>query len=385
MKVSRRDVLKIGGSVLIVMAGGGIWRAMDQGVFSTGQGVAYEPWENWRDSMNPLERIVAAGILASNPHNSQPWLFRIAQSKIELFADTSRQIGVIDPFLREMFIGLGCALENMLLASEVEGFTVNLSLMPDSNDETLVATLQLSQSAPKDSNLYIAIPNRHTNRGTYNTSIKLEDEVFQQIEALVNEIDVQIFWFKDEKSHQEFSQVALQATEDLIADEQQSMDSHFWWRHDWDELQEKADGLTLDAQSLGSITPIAKILPDLPREQNDQAFVKNLREIMLPTAAAFGILAIKDWENNEQRLKCGRIWQRIHLWGTMQGLAMQPLNQMCERVDREIQLGTDMKIGRQVRALLANDDWHAVMPFRLGYPTDAPNLSPRRGLDQVIL
>ena len=312
-------------------------------------------------------------------------MFRIAQSKIELFADTSRQIGVIDPFLREMFIGLGCALENMLLASEVEGFTVNLSLMPDSNDETLVATLQLSQSAPKDSNLYIAIPNRHTNRGTYNTSIKLEDEVFQQIEALVNEIDVQIFWFKDEKSHQEFSQVALQATEDLIADEQQSMDSHFWWRHDWDELQEKADGLTLDAQSLGSITPIAKILPDLPREQNDQAFVKNLREIMLPTAAAFGILAIKDWENNEQRLKCGRIWQRIHLWGTMQGLAMQPLNQMCERVDREIQLGTDMKIGRQVRALLANDDWHAVMPFRLGYPTDAPNLSPRRGLDQVIL
>lgn len=46
--------------------------------------------------------------LASNPHNSQPWLFRMTDTEIDLFADPSWQIGIIDPFRREMYIGLGC-------------------------------------------------------------------------------------------------------------------------------------------------------------------------------------------------------------------------------------------------------------------------------------
>src|SRR5512145_928597 len=131
MKLSRRNFLKFSGVTLIAVAGGAVWRAADQGVFSVGKGIAYEPWRNWRDAETPLERIVAAGILASNPHNSQPWIFRITSSAIDLFADTNRQIGVIDPFLREMYIGLGCALENMILAADAEGLASSLKLMPD--------------------------------------------------------------------------------------------------------------------------------------------------------------------------------------------------------------------------------------------------------------
>jgi hypothetical protein len=106
---------------------------------------------------------------------------------------------------------------------------------------------------------------------------------------------------------------------------------------------------------------------------------------MLPSAAAFGILAVKSGSDNVQRLNCGRVWERIHLWGTAQGLALQPLNQMCERVDREVQLGSEPVIGSAVKALLDNDTWQALMPFRLGYPTGKVNASPRRSLDRVIL
>src|SRR5512134_2482373 len=135
MKLSRRNFLKFGGVTLIALAGGAVWRAADQGVFSVGKGVAYEPWTNWRDAATPTERIVAAGILASNPHNSQPWIFRITDSTIDLFADLERQIGVIDPFLREMYIGLGCAVENMMLAAAAEGLSPTVGLMPDPVNE----------------------------------------------------------------------------------------------------------------------------------------------------------------------------------------------------------------------------------------------------------
>ncbi len=375
--------LKLGGATLIVAAGGIVWRAEEQGVFRVGQGPAYEPWKNWRDAATASERIVAAGILASNPHNSQPWIFRISDATIDLFADRQRQIGAIDPFLREMYIGLGCAVENMLLAASAEGFSAALQLMPDSADGTHAAHIELLPASPLPSNLYSAIPNRHTNRGAYDTTRPVASETLETIQSLVTEANVRLFWYKGKTECTQFSQVAIEATEALIADEQQSADSHRWWRQDWNQLQQTADGITLDAQALGWVTPVAKILPDLSRQQNDASFVKNVREIMLPTSATFGILAVNDRNENIQRLNCGRVWERIQLWGTTQGIAMQPLNQMCERVDREIQLGSESVIGNAVKELLNDASWQALMPFRLGYPTQEVNLSPRRGLEKV--
>lgn len=392
MKISRRDFLKLGGVTLITVAGGGVLRAMDQGVFSVGQGIAYEPWKNWRNADSPAEQIVAAGILASNPHNSQPWLFRITDSTIDLFAVPERQIGVIDPFRREMYIGLGCVLENMRLAAEAEGFSADIRLMPDPITESHAASISLALASPAASPstesrqaLYAAIPNRHTDRAAYDTTRAVAENIFSGIDALITENDVRLFWFKDESARAKFGGVAISAAEALIADEGQSVDSHAWWRQDWDKLQESADGITLDAQGLGPlITPLAKFMPDLSRPSNDEAFVKNVREVMVSTAAAFGILAVHDGMDNVQRLQCGQAWQRIHLFGTTQGLAMQPLNQMCERVDRERQLGIEAVFGRAVPELIGDDQWQTIMPFRLGYPTTEALLSPRRGLDKVI-
>jgi hypothetical protein len=39
------------------------------------------------------------------------WLFVVNPNRIELFAAINRNIGAIDPYLREMYEGLGCALE----------------------------------------------------------------------------------------------------------------------------------------------------------------------------------------------------------------------------------------------------------------------------------
>ena len=132
------------------------------------------------------------------------------------------------------------------------------------------------------------------------------------------------------------------------------------------------------------ILNIAKMLPDMSRQSNDQSFVKNIRDTVIPTAAAFGILAVQDGMDNAQRLQCGQTWQRIHLWATTQGLALQPLNQMTERADREVQLGIEPVFGKAIAALIADENWTGIMPFRMGYPTEVGLPSPRRGLEKVI-
>jgi hypothetical protein len=65
---------------------------------------------------------VRAAILAASPHNTQPWLFKVAGSIIELYIDTGRNVGPLDPYLREEHIGMGCALENLLLAAAADGY-----------------------------------------------------------------------------------------------------------------------------------------------------------------------------------------------------------------------------------------------------------------------
>ena len=386
MTLNRRSFLKTSGAILVAVVGGGVYRAVDQGVFASGQGIAYEPWKNWRDGTTSPERIVCAGILAANPHNSQPWHFRINEKAVDLYADYSRQIGVIDPLRREMHIGLGCAVENMILTAQAEGFDVQVSLLPDSKYVDHVAHLALTPTQAQASDMYPVIPMRHTNRGPYYLSKSVGSSVLDTLAKLSNDDTVRIFWFAESATRDRFGKVAIAAAEALIADEQQSRDSSRWWRQGWSDVQTYHDGITIDAQAFDTLTTVfAKILPDLPRPQNDAIFVKNVRDVYVATAPVFGLIAVRDQDDNAQRLRCGQFWQRMHLWATLHELAMQPLNQMCERADREWQLGLEPVFNRALYDLVGSNDWFGIMPFRLGYPTRSALASPRRSVQEVLL
>src|SRR5262245_32490226 len=104
--MKRRTFLKAAGVITVAAVGAGVWRAYDQGALSEGEGPAYEPWKNWRmqSTQGPLN-LVRAAILAANPHNSQPWLFNVSDSRIDLFAAPDRNLGSLDPYTREMYTG----------------------------------------------------------------------------------------------------------------------------------------------------------------------------------------------------------------------------------------------------------------------------------------
>jgi len=52
--------------------------------------------------------LVRAAIRASNPHNYQRWLFHLTANQIDVYAEIKQQIATIAPFLRKMYIGIGC-------------------------------------------------------------------------------------------------------------------------------------------------------------------------------------------------------------------------------------------------------------------------------------
>jgi hypothetical protein len=384
-KLSRRDFLKLSGATVLVLAGGTLWRAVDQGVFAAGRGPAYEPWLDWQKTNNGLLTIVRAAVLAANPHNTQPWIFRVTEAQIDLFADEVRNLGAVDPYRREMRLGLGCALENLLLAACAKGWSPELTLAPDAADETHVARVVLNQGTTSVSELFKAIPNRHTNRAAY-AAQPVPDEAFVAMQALNDRPEsLRLFCLTDKSALEKFSMLNILATEAFIADPQQSADSGRWFRHDWQELQEKRDGITLDAQGNSAfITTMGKMLPTLSQEENDIYWLKALRT-SLETAPVFGLIAIPNRRDLAGLLEAGQFYQRLNLWAVTAGLAMQPLNQIVERIDRELSLGRVSQFESDLHTLGAAPGWQIVMPFRVGYPTVEVLPAPRRSAEMVSI
>jgi len=222
----RRSFLKGAGIVTILVAGGAVWRAEDQGVFSVGQGPAYQPWRDWQTdaSAGPLA-LERAGILAASPHNTQPWLFRVSNSSIELYADTKRNTGALDPYLREQHISLGCALENLMLAAGASGYSASVSLLPGklepspANQPQLVARVELAPGARQKNELYDVIPLRHTNRNPYDPKRAIPPDVAGALAGLVtDEPNVKLFLFEADSDRKKIAGIISTANNVLYAD-----------------------------------------------------------------------------------------------------------------------------------------------------------------------
>ncbi len=387
MKVSRRLLLKGAGVAVVVAAGAVGWRAWDEHVLRPGRGPAYQPWRDWQAEDEPLPiRMVAAAILAANPHNSQPWRFRVTETQIDLYADRSRNIGAVDPFLREMHIGLGCALENLVLAANAHGIEAEVTLMPDGETGERVARVRLEQGTVGRSALFQAIASRHTDRGAYDPLREVPVTLIQQLGASAGaDPRVRVLWFDEISGRDVMGRLIVAATEAIIADKEQSADSAKWFRENWEAIQTHRDGITLDAQSLPAVTnAMAKILPPPDQATADRFWLEATRERHVGTAPVFGLLVVPDPRQWRQCLLGGRAWQRLHLQATLQGLAVQPLNQPCERIDRERQLGIEPRFGNAMAVLVNDPAWQPLMPFRIGYPLGRALPSPRRPVSAVV-
>jgi hypothetical protein len=374
------------GAAVVAVGGAGVlgWRATTEGVFATGTGPAYAAWDEWpQRPTSPLD-LVRAAVLAASAHNTQPWVFRISPEGIDLIAITSRNIGAVDPLRREMYISLGCALENLVLAARASGHSPTVTVLPRADDPIHAARVTLGTGQPDISSLYRAIPGRHTHRGRYERRA-VPPDVMTAIERLADVPEVKVIWWTGSGAMKAFGDLTVRATEALAADAEQAADDYRWFRGRWREIQRHRDGITMDATGLPfAIRTLAKVLPDSPGQYR-AGFVRSTRDTHVATAAAFGALVVRNPLDNVQRIQAGRVWQRIHLWATTQDVAMQPLNQAVERAEREQTAGLRPEFGAALEQLLPERGWSAVMPFRIGYPTAVALKSPRRRAADVVI
>jgi nitroreductase len=393
--VRRRSFLKGAGIVTVAVVGGGVWRAWNQGVFSVGEGPAYEPWKDWRNAGHDVPlALVRAAILAASPHNTQPWLFKITNSSIELHIDTQRNVGALDPYLREEHIGMGCALENLMLAAPANGYAATATLLPGKLGPILaepkpqfLARVNLTPGKREENELYNAIPRRHTNRAPYDPSKAISPDFIDALKRLPGDYaDVKLFLFTTEADRKNIAEISSAANTEIYSDPDVQHGSEPWIRTKWSSVQKYRDGLTIDAFGLPPIaTAIAKMMSVRMLRWAASRDTENGYSKLMLSAPLIGFIAVRDRYAQEQCLQAGRIWQRAHLFATAHGLAARPCNEAVEMVDHEMALGRPASRAALLNEITADPAWQPTFVFYMGYPKLSAHASPRRPVQAVIV
>jgi hypothetical protein len=136
-----------------------------------------------------LRRAAVAAVLAPSIHNTQPWSFVLTRGALEIHADPSRRLRVLDPQGRQLVISVGCAVFNARAELAQLGYDAKIERLPYGPESTLIARIT-AQSGAYDvvlAGLSGVLHDRHTNRREFLPDVIPETLVEELIAAAVAE------------------------------------------------------------------------------------------------------------------------------------------------------------------------------------------------------
>lgn len=317
--------------------------------------------------LETMADIIGAAILAPSGHNAQPWKFSVKENEILILPDFKRRLPFVDPDDRELYISIGCALENLLIACSYFGFDTEEDYFP--GDALNCIRITLSKSETTSSSLYQNIPIRQSNRSYYDgkpvpdndldvlSKVRIDDGVYLKLLSFRQDMEP-VICLSAEGCRQKY-------TDKAFIDELGT-----WLRFNEKEARESMDGLYTACMGMPS-APRWLGKKYLYSSSPEKTAEKDNRKLRSSSALA---LFSSEFDDRLSWIKTGCSVERFAL--TAAGLHIKTafVSQALQIPTLRFKLLQEVDLGGKYPQFLV----------RLGYAADVPK-SFRRPVEQVLI
>ena len=265
--------------------------------------------------------LIKAATQAPSGHNSQPWWFETSDHSIVISPNLDRALPAVDGQHRELFISLGCALENLCIKASELQYQTNVTLSPEG---VITIDLQKSEAVAPDP-LASVIEKRQTNRSMYDGK-RIDPALLQ---SLVEQTGATgIFTFANGTPlFEKLTDAVLQGNTAQMSDPAFKNELLSWIRFNKKHSESTHDGLSYAV--LGA--------PNLPRWVTEpivkgslKAKTQNKTDLKKIRSSSHMVLLTTQKNDIHTWIQIGRTLERFLLLLTQAGIAHAYLNQPCE-------------------------------------------------------
>ena len=312
-------------------------------------------------------QIASYASKAPSGHNTQPWKFHITDSTITVLPNLDVALPVVDRNNRELFISLGCAVENLCIAASYFGYTTHII---ECSIEAIILELTKNALTIEDS-LFHQIEKRQTNRNIYNGN-KISDGILQQLQSIPKENGIQ-FYFTEINTPfaNTITQYIMKGNEIQMADIAFKNQLLSWMRFNKKQVEATHNGLSY---LVFGNPPLPRILarPIVSLFLKPNAQNKSDRK-KIDSSSHFVVCATQR-DTIEEWINLGRTLQRFLLKVTEIGISYAFLNQPCEVAALAFDLREKLPVNKE----------HPTLIMRIGYAKQIP-YSPRKKIETLLV
>lgn len=317
-----------------------------------------------------LRFLIEFAVRAPSGHNTQPWLFRLTDNHLDVIADRTRALPVVDPFDRELTISCGAAIDHMAVAASHFGREILVGELPDPADSDVLARISLGkESLPTDRNggLFESIPHRITTRAAFEAKL-IPDKLADRCTSAAEERGIELTLILDRADRMAIGELVAEGDRIQFADPRFRRELALWIHSRRSSTQ---DGMSGSAFGIPDVlSPIGALaIRTFDLGKGVAAGDRNKITDGSPALAVFSSPGDEphDW------LKTGEALSRVLLTLTASGALASYLNQPIEVQELRHRLKEQVGCDGVPQLLM-----------RLGYGK-ACSPSIRRSVDEVLI
>lgn len=326
-----------------------------------------DPW-NFRESEcaeprsrgEQLASAVRCAALAPSNRNSQPWRFTVHPDQITVHAELSRWQAVSDLRQRELYLSLGCALENLLIGLEHFGLGHVVTLCPDVEDDSIVAQVAIldagTRSPFRSPAMFREISARRTNHGRY-LHRAVPSGVLRGLRDCNVDPQLTLLLTPNPNIRKSVTNLALRGDALSLASP--------GYR---EEL-----AASIGAGNFGLPRGLALVHRLAVAHLGSSRIIARGPGKTLGSSPVFGLIS-GETGHRPLQIKAGQLLERLYLCAALHGLSLQPVSQLLENEDVQAEFARLFRAGGV-----------PIIPFRLGYARNLAQATPRLPVEEILL